>query len=159
MRRWMTAVMMVLAVFALAACGGGNATGNANDNHGHDHDNGHGDHHGKVQPVGESDLGDGYKLAAGMVEHAHDAKEVMFEITLTRDGKAVSDAIVTARVILADGKDAGAGGTGNWMKDAGLYDCHVGIQSEIGDGAKLSVYVRHGDKEMTAEFPLPSHQH
>jgi hypothetical protein len=151
MKRVLTVLLAACAVLMFAACGGGNnATnaGNTKANDGHDHDE-----HGEVHDMGEKDLGDGYKVKVGHVE-AEGTSEAVFEVDVQSGVAAVKDATVSVWIGDAAGKELSPVGTGEWMADENLYDCHVAMPKDAKD-AKLWVRVRHGGKDMKTSYDIP----
>lgn len=146
----------IMITLLLTACGGANGSGNIDTNA---PDNsagaeGFGDEHGKKTAVGEKDLGQGYKLQLSSVEG--DLKsEAVYELTVHKDGKALSDANVTIWL----GDDAGFELTPIapclWMEDAQAFDCHIMLPPDgAPEGARVWVRVRHNEFDSNkVEFP------
>jgi hypothetical protein len=154
-------MLAAVAVFALAACGGGKNADNHHDNDpGHNHENGHhhDDEHGEAHELGHKDLEGGYHVMASLMGEMHDVKEAVFEIQVLKDKKPVKDASVTAWITHGDG-EVSAEGTAEWREDESAYDCHVRLSKNPGEGAQLMIRIGHGGKKLETYFDLPKDEH
>lgn len=156
MKRIATLCLVLVASLALAACGGGaNNTGGssnapANKACGGDHDHGH-DHEGEAEKLGTAEK-DGYKISASHIGEMEPGKEAILEISVEKDGKAVPDAQISAWIIDTSEKGLSERGSGEWVADENLYDCHLKMPADVPKGAKVRIRVRHGDKDVTVDF-------
>ncbi|MCZ7607379.1 MAG: hypothetical protein M5U25_15180 [Planctomycetota bacterium] len=154
MKRIATLCLVLVASLALAACGGGaNNTGgssNAPANKACGGDHGH-DHEGEAEKLGTAEK-DGYKISASHIGEMEPGKEAILEISVEKDGKAVPDAQISAWIIDTSEKGLSERGSGEWVADENLYDCHLKMPADVPKGAKVRIRVRHGDKDVTVDF-------
>ena len=145
-------LMMFAAAFAFAACGGGannasggNAGNTAGSGNGAGQTNEDGGHHHEGE---EHDLGkrtkDDWSYSAKQIGDPEGGGELVFEVQLQKGGENVKDATIATWVGDDSGKELSPRGSGAWVEDEGLYDCHVGMPKEIPATMKFWVEVKHG---------------
>ncbi|MBZ0136795.1 MAG: hypothetical protein K8I27_10520 [Planctomycetes bacterium] len=146
------AVLMALAL-SLTACGAANTdpagnTGNSADLGGGE---GFGDDHGKSTPVGEREMGQGYRVRLFVVDSPIQSEGV-YELSVEKDGKPQSDASVTIWLGDPEGKELSPIAACEWMDSSQVFDCHVLIPPEPQDDMRVWIRVRHGDFDERTEF-------
>jgi len=131
---------LIVALLALAACGGAanNNKANANKpaNDGHDHDS----HAGTKFSLGTLNLEGGLTAMVTQIGEPKAGGETIFEVKLTKDDKDVADANVTGWLAGEDGKELAAAGTGKWEAEEKMYDVHTETPKEL--PAKVHFWLR-----------------
>ncbi len=152
------AMMAIVAMLALAGCGGDHGHGNDGHTHGNGHSND--DVHGEEHKLGTKELDGGLSVAASLMGEMHEGKEAIFEVTVMRDGKPLNDLALTSWFGDKDGKELTAIGRGEWMSEEHCFDVHLAVPREMPQGALLWVRALEAGKEVgRTSFALPDHHH
>ena len=151
--------LVALLTLSVAACGHDHSNNtHTHDGDGHSHgEDGH-SHEGTRHPMGQIDLGDGYRLEIAHIGGFKPGKEVVCEIVVKKDGKEIKDANVTCQV-KTDSADVTMAIKAEWSSDENLYDGHIDLPDELPEDSHLVVRVRHDGKDMNHEFELKDHDH
>lgn len=162
MKRIHGALAFVVVAVLFVGCG----HEHSNNTHTHDgkgdhpHDDsgcGH-DHSGEKHPMGQVDVGDGYRLEVAHIGPFKGGNEVICEIVVKKDGKEIKDADVTCQVKTETDDVTMAVGAA-WSNDENLYDGHIDLPDTLPEGSHLVVRVRHDGKDLSHEFELEGHDH
>ncbi|MCA8916532.1 MAG: hypothetical protein KDB90_14090 [Planctomycetes bacterium] len=143
-------LMMFAASFAFAACGGGannagggNAANTGGNEAGHSHEDGGHHHEGEEHDLGHRTKDD-WHYGAKQIGDPEAGGELVFEVHLQKGGENVKDATIATWVGDDSGKELSPRGSGAWVEDEGVYDCHVGMPKDIPAKMKFWVEVKHG---------------
>jgi hypothetical protein len=157
MNRFAFLIVSMMACVALAACGGGNnATGGGGGNAAHNEGGEGGEHAGHHHEGEEHDLGkksqDGFDVEVTQIGDPKGGGELVFEVKVTKDGKASSEINITAHIADKDQKGGTAPKGGTWVEDEQGYDCHVMLPDELKGDEMLWIDINHG--ESTVSFDI-----
>lgn len=155
MRTCFFLMLAMLAGLSFAGCGDDHSHDNNDDHHHEDDGNEHGhDHEGEHHDLGHMEHAGGWEIHAGHIGELEHGHEGIFEVKVTRNGKAVPGARVNAWIVDAEGKGLTPRAGGEWMADEGLFDCHLTMPEETPGDAFLMVRIREGDEDFTKKFSL-----